>query len=46
MGEVAPGPSCLEFLSEVTRADDTLLIFDEVMTGFRRRPATKVLRGL
>jgi len=30
-----PQPGYLEFLSEITKAHGTLLIFDEVMTGFR-----------
>ena len=34
-GLYLPRPGYLEFLSEVTRADGALLIFDEVMTGFR-----------
>jgi glutamate-1-semialdehyde 2,1-aminomutase len=34
-GLYLPRPGYLEFLSEITRAHDALLIFDEVMTGFR-----------
>ncbi|MEB3284677.1 MAG: glutamate-1-semialdehyde 2,1-aminomutase [Candidatus Sericytochromatia bacterium] len=34
-GTVAPAPGFLEFLREITRAHGALLIFDEVMTGFR-----------
>lgn len=34
-GTVAPAPGFLEFLRDVTRAHGALLIFDEVMTGFR-----------
>jgi glutamate-1-semialdehyde 2,1-aminomutase len=34
-GLYLPKPGYLEFLSEITRANETLLIFDEVMTGFR-----------
>lgn len=34
-GLYLPKPGYLEFLSEITRADGALLIFDEVMTGFR-----------
>ena len=34
-GLYLPKPGYLEFLSEVTKADGALLIFDEVMTGFR-----------
>jgi len=34
-GLYLPKPGYLEFLSEVTRANGALLIFDEVMTGFR-----------
>jgi glutamate-1-semialdehyde 2,1-aminomutase len=35
MGTVAPQPGYLEALREITRRNATLLIFDEVMTGFR-----------
>jgi glutamate-1-semialdehyde 2,1-aminomutase len=35
MGLVPPVEGFLEGLRQVTRAHDTLLIFDEVMTGFR-----------
>jgi glutamate-1-semialdehyde 2,1-aminomutase len=35
MGCVPPAPGYLEGLRELTRRDGTLLIFDEVMTGFR-----------
>jgi len=35
MGVVPPGPGFLEGLREVTRAHGALLIFDEVITGFR-----------
>jgi glutamate-1-semialdehyde 2,1-aminomutase len=34
-GLYLPRPGYLEFLREITQAQDTLLIFDEVMTGFR-----------
>lgn len=34
-GLYLPKPGYLEFLREVTQANDSLLIFDEVMTGFR-----------
>jgi glutamate-1-semialdehyde 2,1-aminomutase len=34
-GLYLPKPSYLEFLREVTRTNGALLIFDEVMTGFR-----------
>ncbi len=34
-GRYLPKPGYLEFLSEVTRSNGALLIFDEVMTGFR-----------
>ncbi len=34
-GVIAPGPGFLEHLRETTRADGALLIFDEVITGFR-----------
>ncbi len=35
MGCVAPAPGFLEALREVTTAHGTVLLFDEVMTGFR-----------
>jgi glutamate-1-semialdehyde 2,1-aminomutase len=35
MGTVAPRPGYLEALREITRRNGTVLIFDEVMTGFR-----------
>src|SRR3954447_13595313 len=35
MGLVPPRPGYLEGLRDMTRADGALLIFDEVMTGFR-----------
>ncbi|HUL75688.1 MAG TPA: glutamate-1-semialdehyde 2,1-aminomutase [Vicinamibacteria bacterium] len=35
MGTVAPKPGYLEALREITRRNGTLLVFDEVMTGFR-----------
>jgi glutamate-1-semialdehyde 2,1-aminomutase len=35
MGVVPPRPGFLEGLREITRAHGTLLIFDEVITGFR-----------
>ena len=35
MGVVPPEPGYLEGLREITRAEGALLIFDEVMTGFR-----------
>ncbi|HEY9722567.1 MAG TPA: glutamate-1-semialdehyde 2,1-aminomutase [Oscillatoriaceae cyanobacterium] len=34
-GTIAPEPGFLEFLREVTQRHGALLIFDEVMTGFR-----------
>ena len=34
-GLYLPKPGYLEFLREITRAEGALLIFDEVMTGFR-----------
>lgn len=34
-GLYLPRPGYLEFLREITQANGTLLIFDEVMTGFR-----------
>ncbi|RAK10565.1 glutamate-1-semialdehyde 2,1-aminomutase [Halanaerobium saccharolyticum] len=35
MGVIAPEPGYLDFLREITRKNGALLIFDEVMTGFR-----------
>ena len=35
MGTVAPKPGYLEALREITRKNGSVLIFDEVMTGFR-----------
>ena len=35
MGAVLPGEGFLERLREITHADDIVLIFDEVITGFR-----------
>ena len=35
MGVVPPEPGFLQFLREITRAHGALLIFDEVITGFR-----------
>jgi glutamate-1-semialdehyde 2,1-aminomutase len=35
MGTVLPRPGYLEALREITRKNGTVLIFDEVMTGFR-----------
>jgi glutamate-1-semialdehyde 2,1-aminomutase len=37
-GLYLPKPGYLEFLREITKANGTLLIFDEVMTGFRLAP--------
>jgi glutamate-1-semialdehyde 2,1-aminomutase len=37
-GLYLPKPGYLDFLSEVTSANGALLIFDEVMTGFRLAP--------
>jgi glutamate-1-semialdehyde 2,1-aminomutase len=34
-GIIAPAPGFLEHLRETTRADGALLVFDEVITGFR-----------
>ena len=39
MGVVPPAPGFLESLREITRERGALLIFDEVMTGFRLGPA-------
>jgi glutamate-1-semialdehyde 2,1-aminomutase len=38
IGVVPPAPGFLEHLRETTRADRALLIFDEVITGFRVGP--------
>jgi glutamate-1-semialdehyde 2,1-aminomutase len=35
MGTVAPAPGYLKALREITERNGTLLVFDEVMTGFR-----------
>jgi glutamate-1-semialdehyde 2,1-aminomutase len=35
MGCVSPNPGYLQALRDITRRESTLLIFDEVMTGFR-----------
>jgi glutamate-1-semialdehyde 2,1-aminomutase len=37
-GLFLPKPGWLEFLREITKANGALLIFDEVMTGFRLAP--------
>ncbi len=37
-GCIAPEPGFLEFLRDITRRYGTLLIFDEVITGFRLAP--------
>jgi len=37
-GLFVPKPGWLEFLREITKANGALLIFDEVMTGFRLAP--------
>lgn len=38
-GVIPPAPGYLEFLREITRQHGALLIFDEVITGFRVAPA-------
>jgi glutamate-1-semialdehyde 2,1-aminomutase len=38
VGVLAPAPGFLEHLRELTRADGALLVFDEVITGFRVGP--------
>jgi glutamate-1-semialdehyde 2,1-aminomutase len=38
MGTVAPKPGYLEALREITRRAGSVLVFDEVMTGFRLAP--------
>ncbi|MDD5686569.1 MAG: glutamate-1-semialdehyde 2,1-aminomutase [Elusimicrobia bacterium] len=35
MGVILPNDNFLQFLRKITKANDTLLIFDEVITGFR-----------
>jgi len=35
MGVIAPEPGYLDFLRKITRKNGAILIFDEVMTGFR-----------
>ena len=42
MGLVPPAPGFLEHLREVTRRHGALLLFDEVITGFRLGPAGAV----
>ena len=37
-GVIAPRPGFLEHLRAITRANDALLVFDEVITGFRLGP--------
>jgi glutamate-1-semialdehyde 2,1-aminomutase len=37
-GVIEPGPGFLEFLRKVTQVDGALLVFDEVITGFRSGP--------
>ncbi len=37
-GVIAPAPGYLDHLRDVTRADGALLVFDEVITGFRLDP--------
>jgi glutamate-1-semialdehyde 2,1-aminomutase len=37
-GVIGPARGFLEHLRETTRADDSLLVFDEVITGFRLAP--------
>jgi glutamate-1-semialdehyde 2,1-aminomutase len=43
-GVYLPRSGYLEFLSEITKANGALLIFDEVMTGFRLAPAGAQMR--
>ncbi len=38
VGVIPPEPGFLELLRELTRADGSLLVFDEVITGFRVGP--------
>jgi glutamate-1-semialdehyde 2,1-aminomutase len=38
MGMVEPEPGFLQGLRDITRSGDALLVFDEVMTGFRVHP--------
>jgi glutamate-1-semialdehyde 2,1-aminomutase len=47
MGVVPPGPGFLEGLRTITRREGALLLFDEVMTGWRVHPAgAQVLYGV
>jgi len=47
MGCIPPVPGFLEALREITAANDALLIFDEVMTGFRvARGGAQALYGV
>lgn len=47
MGCVPPLPGFLEALREITQANDALLVFDEVMTGFRvARGGAQALYGI
>jgi glutamate-1-semialdehyde 2,1-aminomutase len=47
MGVVEPGPDFLQTLREATRAAGTLLIFDEVISGFRvARGGAQALLGI
>ncbi len=47
MGLVPPAPGFLEGLRKIARATGAVLIFDEVITGFRLGPTTVgVLRGI
>jgi glutamate-1-semialdehyde 2,1-aminomutase len=39
VGVIPPTPGFLEHLRDLTRADGALLVFDEVITGFRLGPA-------
>ena len=39
MGVVPPAPGFLEFLRDITERNGSLLVFDEVMTGFRLGPS-------
>ncbi|MBI3748394.1 MAG: glutamate-1-semialdehyde 2,1-aminomutase [Chloroflexi bacterium] len=38
VGVIPPEPGFLQLIRELTRADDALLVFDEVITGFRVGP--------
>ena len=46
MGLVLPEEGFLEFLREITKDHDSLLIFDEVITGFRLSIRQELYQGI